>query len=84
MVITMFIALIQTIGVYRLACMKKSGNRLFPCPDFVIHYKSFTEVQPGQLPRTWPACAGELVEAGFLRQRPEPAVVGQHYVLTHG
>ena len=24
--------------VYRLACMKKSGNRLFQCPDFVIHY----------------------------------------------
>lgn len=24
---------------YRLTCMKKSGSRLFRCPDFVIHYK---------------------------------------------
>lgn len=23
---------------YRLTCMKKSGSRLFRCPDFVIHY----------------------------------------------
>ncbi|MNH42659.1 hypothetical protein D3C79_1044010 [compost metagenome] len=30
-------------GGYRLACMKKSGNRLFRCPDFVIHnsFKGF-------------------------------------------
>lgn len=27
--------------VYRLAYMKKSGNRLSQCPDFVIHYSFF-------------------------------------------
>ena len=42
MVITTFIDLIRTTVVYRLACMKKSGNRLFRCPDFVIHYKGMT------------------------------------------
>ncbi|HAH0756928.1 TPA: hypothetical protein GE130_26445 [Escherichia coli] len=26
--------------VYRLAYMKKSGNRLFRCPDFVNHYNN--------------------------------------------
>ena len=26
--------------VYRLAYMKKSGNRLSRCPDFVIHYNT--------------------------------------------
>lgn len=39
MVITTFIDLIQTIVVYRLACMKKSGNRLLRCSNFVIHHK---------------------------------------------
>ncbi|SPW26464.1 Phospholipase A1 precursor [Edwardsiella tarda] len=29
--------------VYRLACMKKSGNRLLQCPDFVIHYSGYGE-----------------------------------------
>ena len=35
-----FIVLTQTTMVYRLAYMKKSGNRLFRCPDFVIHYNN--------------------------------------------
>lgn len=39
MVITTFIDLTRTTMVYRLAYMKKSGNRLSRCPDFVIHYK---------------------------------------------
>ncbi|MFH5101633.1 hypothetical protein ACHH01_26855, partial [Citrobacter freundii complex sp. 2024EL-00219] len=38
MVITTFIDLTRTTMVYRLAYMKKSGNRLSRCPDFVIHY----------------------------------------------
>lgn len=38
MVITTFIDLTRTTVVYRLAYMKKSGNRLSRCPDFVIHY----------------------------------------------
>ena len=44
MVITTFIALTRTMVVYRLANMKKSGNRLFRYPDFVIHY--MTEARP--------------------------------------
>ncbi|EFO1805984.1 hypothetical protein C7B06_25850 [Escherichia coli] len=32
--------------VYRLAYMKKSGNRLSRCPDFVLHY--ITEDQERQ------------------------------------
>lgn len=40
MVITTFIDLTQTMVVYRLAYMKKSGNRLSRCPDFVIHYNT--------------------------------------------
>ncbi|MBW5931527.1 hypothetical protein CFM96_23230 [Klebsiella michiganensis] len=39
MVITTFIDLTRTTMVYRLAYMKKSGNRLSRCPDFVIHYR---------------------------------------------
>ena len=35
---TTFIDLTRTTMVYRLAYMKKSGNRLSRCPDFVIHY----------------------------------------------
>ena len=38
MVITTFIDLTRKTMVYRLAYMKKSGNRLSRCPDFVIHY----------------------------------------------
>ena len=41
MVITTFIDLTRTTMVYRLAYMKKSGNRLSRCPDFVIHYKLY-------------------------------------------
>lgn len=33
-----FIDLTRTTMVYHLAYMKKSGNRLSRCPDFVIHY----------------------------------------------
>ncbi len=40
MVITTFIDLTRTTMVYRLAYMKKSGNRLFRCPDFVNHYNN--------------------------------------------
>ena len=40
MVITTFIDLTRTTMVYRLAYMKKSGNRLSRCPDFVIHYNT--------------------------------------------
>jgi len=40
MVITAFIDLTLTTMVYRLAYMKKSGNRLSRCPDFVIHYNT--------------------------------------------
>lgn len=32
--------LTRTTMVYRLAYMKKSGNRLSRCPDFVIHYNT--------------------------------------------
>lgn len=32
--------LTRTTMVYRLAYMKKSGNRLFRCPDFVNHYNN--------------------------------------------
>ncbi len=39
MVITTFIDLTRTTVVYRLAYMKKSGNRLSRRLDFVIHYK---------------------------------------------
>ena len=35
-----FIDLTRTTMVYRLAYMKKSGNRLFRCPDFVNHYNN--------------------------------------------
>lgn len=39
MVITTFIDLTRTTMVYyRLAFMKKSGNRLSRCSDFVLHY----------------------------------------------
>lgn len=38
MVITTFIDLTRTTMVYRLAYIKKSGNRLSRCPDFVIHF----------------------------------------------
>ncbi len=34
MVITTFIDLTRTTMVYRLAYIKKSGNRLSRCPDF--------------------------------------------------
>ena len=34
------IDLTRTTMVYRLAYMKKSGNRLFRCPDFVNHYNN--------------------------------------------
>ncbi len=37
-VITTFINLTRTTVVYRLDYMKKSGNRLSRCPDFVLHY----------------------------------------------
>ncbi|MDF4103657.1 hypothetical protein ACTMOX_26255, partial [Escherichia coli] len=37
---TTFIDLTRTTMVYRLAYMKKSGNRLFRCPDFVNHYNN--------------------------------------------
>ncbi len=47
MVVTTFIDLIQTMVVDRLACMKKRGNRLFLCPDFVIHY-TFQLQLPGE------------------------------------
>lgn len=40
MVITTFIDLTRTTMVYRLAYIKKSGNRLSRCPDFVIHYNT--------------------------------------------
>ncbi|EEW2303875.1 hypothetical protein D9D45_25015 [Escherichia coli] len=40
---TTFIDLTQTTIVYRLAYMKKSGNRLSRCPDFVIHYSVLPE-----------------------------------------
>ncbi|EQC4572375.1 hypothetical protein ACY5GT_005379, partial [Escherichia coli] len=40
MVITTFIDLTRTTMVYRLAYMKKSGNRLFRYPDFVNHYNN--------------------------------------------
>ncbi|WP_244606743.1 hypothetical protein [Escherichia coli] len=40
MVITTFIDLTRTTMVYRLAYMKKSGNRLSRCPDFVIYYNT--------------------------------------------
>ncbi|EFJ83459.1 hypothetical protein HMPREF1621_00508 [Escherichia coli A25922R] len=35
-----FIDLTRTTMVYRLAYMKKSGNRLSRCPDFVLHYRT--------------------------------------------
>ncbi len=38
--------------------------------------KGLPEVQPGQLPRTRPACVRKSVGAGFLRQWPEPEVAG--------
>lgn len=47
-----FIDLIQTMVVYRLACMKKSGNRLFQCPDFVLHYKTELNLQTDNPDRT--------------------------------
>lgn len=40
MVITTFIDLTRTTMVYRLAYIKKSGNRLSRCPDFVINYNT--------------------------------------------
>lgn len=40
MVITTFIDLTRTTMVYRLAYIKKSGNRLSRCPDYVIHYNA--------------------------------------------
>lgn len=39
MVIITFIDLTRTTMVYRLGYMKKSGNRLSRCPDFVLNYK---------------------------------------------
>ncbi len=41
------------------------------------------KVQPGQLPRTRPACVRKSVGAGFLRQWPEPEVGRRHHVLTY-
>lgn len=41
MVITTFIDLTRITLVYRLAYMKKSGNRLSRCPDFVICYSYY-------------------------------------------
>ena len=42
--------------VYRLAYMKKSGNRLFRCPDFVIHYiASAWDSSYPQISRSWQA-----------------------------
>lgn len=38
--------------------------------------ESFAEVHPGQLPRAWPAGVVEPTEAGFLRQRSKPEMVG--------
>lgn len=45
--------------------------------------KGLPEVQPGQLPRTRPACVRKSVGAGFLRQWPEPEVGRRHHVLTY-
>ncbi|ESU76157.1 Transposase (plasmid) [Shigella dysenteriae WRSd3] len=48
-----------------------------------LRAKAFPEVQPGQLPRTWPACVRKSAGAGFLRQWSEPEVGGRHHVLTY-
>ncbi|MCZ5658627.1 IS3 family transposase [Escherichia coli] len=48
-----------------------------------LRAKGLPEVQPGQLPRTRPACVRKSVGAGFLRQWPEPEVGRRHHVLTY-
>ena len=66
MVITTCTALIRTMVVYRLVYMKKSGNRLFRCPDFVIHYTSLTREKCSVIAfwpqRSWTGC--------YTTQRP--------------
>ncbi|KDX10858.1 HTH-like domain protein [Escherichia coli 2-210-07_S3_C3] len=61
--------------------LRAKASRKFSPVSYRAH--GLPEVQPGQLPRTRPACVRKSVGAGFLRQWPEPEVGRRHHVLTY-
>ena len=76
MVITTFIDLIRTTVVYRLACMKKSGNRLFRCPDFVIHYISINSIFGDAIDK-------ELCRLSIIYSETEQGIIGLNFYFSN-